>query len=71
MDGEFRLRRNGEKMSRIARNLVLALSVAMVLAACGKRGELQRPAPPPDVQKDSCGKGADPDRGFILDPLVR
>jgi predicted small lipoprotein YifL len=58
-------------MSRIARNLVLALSVAVVLAACGKRGDLQRPAPSPDVQKDSSGKAADPNRPFILDPLIR
>jgi predicted small lipoprotein YifL len=58
-------------MSRIVRNLILALGVAVALAACGKRGELQRPAPPADVQKDSTGKGADPDRSFILDPLIR
>jgi predicted small lipoprotein YifL len=58
-------------MSRIARNLVLALSVAVVLAACGKRGDLQRPAPPPDIQKDSSGKAADQNRSFILDPLIR
>jgi predicted small lipoprotein YifL len=56
-------------MARIARNLVLALSVALVLAACGKRGELQRPAPPPDIQKDDKGK-PDTNRPFILDPLL-
>jgi predicted small lipoprotein YifL len=68
--GQFRQRRNGEDMSSIARNLVLALSVAVVLAACGKKGELQRPAPPADVAKDSSGKGADPNRPFILDPIL-
>ncbi len=67
---KFRLRRNGDDMARIARNLVVALSVAAVLAGCGKRGELQRPAPPPDIQKDSSGKAADPNRSFILDPLL-
>ncbi|MFZ0569682.1 MAG: hypothetical protein WAM63_04215 [Rhodomicrobium sp.] len=59
-------------MVRIARNLVLTLSVALVLAACGKRGELQRPAPPPDIQTDPKNpKAANPDRPFILDPLIR
>jgi predicted small lipoprotein YifL len=67
---KFRLRRNGDNMARIARNLVVALSVAAVLAGCGKRGELQRPAPSPDIQKDDKGK-ADPNRPFILDPLIR
>ena len=65
---KFRLRRNGDTMARIARNLALALSVALVLAACGKRGELQRPAPPPDLKKDEQGK--EPYRPFILDPLL-
>ena len=66
---KFRLGRNGDTMARIARNLVLALSVALVLAACGKRGELQRPAPSPDIQKDDKGK-ADTNRPFVLDPLL-
>ncbi len=68
--GKFRQRRNGDNMTRIARNLILALSVAAVLAACGKKGELQRPAPPPDIQKDSSGKSADETRPFILDGLL-
>jgi predicted small lipoprotein YifL len=67
---KLRLRRNGDDMARIARNLVLALSVAVVLAACGKRGELQRPAPSADIQKDDKGKAV-PSGGFILDPLIR
>jgi predicted small lipoprotein YifL len=67
---KFRPCRNGDKMTRIARNLVLALSVAVVLAACGRKGELQRPAPPVDVQKDASGKAADPNRPFILDGLL-
>ena len=67
---KFRLRRNGENMARIARNLVVALSVAAVLAGCGKKGELQRPAPPAEIQKDSTGKAADPNRPFILDPIL-
>jgi predicted small lipoprotein YifL len=58
-------------MTRIARNLILALSVGVVLAACGRKGDLQRPAPPPGVQKDATGKSADPNRPFILDSLVR
>ncbi|MGA9763633.1 MAG: hypothetical protein WCD20_02435 [Rhodomicrobium sp.] len=59
-------------MVRIARNLVLTLSVALLLASCGKRGELQRPAPPPDIKTDPKNpKAADPDRPFILDPLIR
>jgi predicted small lipoprotein YifL len=59
-------------MSRILRNIVLALSVALLLAACGRKSDLQRPAPPPDVQKDPKNpKAADPDRPFILDPLLR
>jgi predicted small lipoprotein YifL len=62
---------NGEDMARIARNLVLALSVALVLAACGRRSDLQKPLPPPDVPKDASGKSADPNRPFILDPLLR
>jgi predicted small lipoprotein YifL len=66
-----RLRRNGDNMARIARNLVLALSVALVLAACGRKSDLQKPLPPPDVQKDPKNpKAADPDRPFILDPLL-
>ncbi len=65
-----RLRRNGDNMARIARNLVLALSVALVLAACGRRSDLQKPLPPPDVPKDASGKTADPNRPFILDPLL-
>jgi len=68
---KFRQRRNGDKMTRIARNLILALSVGVVLAACGRKGDLQRPAPPPGVQKDATGKSADPSRPFILDSLVR
>jgi predicted small lipoprotein YifL len=67
---KFRQRRNGDDMTRIARNLILALSVATVLAACGRKGELQRPAPPADIQKDSSGKSADPNRPFFLDPLL-
>jgi len=56
-------------MTRIGRNLVLALGIALVLAACGKRGELQKPLPPPDVAKNEQGK-PDPNRPFILDPLL-
>lgn len=66
---KFRLRRNGDDMARITRNLVLALSVAVVLAACGKRGELQRPGPGPDIQKDDKGK-TETSRPFILDGLL-
>jgi predicted small lipoprotein YifL len=59
-------------MSRIVRSIVLALSVALVVAACGRKSDLQRPLPPPDVQKDPKNpKVADPDRPFILDPLLR
>jgi predicted small lipoprotein YifL len=59
-------------MSRIVRSIVLALSVALVVTACGKKSDLQRPLPPPDVQKDPKNpKVADPDRPFILDPLLR
>jgi len=68
----FRLRRNGDKMSRTVRFIVLALSVALVVSACGRKSDLQRPLPPPDVQKDPKNpKAADPDRPFILDPLLR
>lgn len=66
-----RLRHNGDTMARIARNMVLALSVALMLAACGKRGDLQRPLPPPDVAKDPGNpKAPDPNRPFILDPIL-
>jgi predicted small lipoprotein YifL len=65
-----RLRPNGENMACVTRNLVLAASIALALAACGKKGDLQRPPPPPDVPKDSKGQPA-PDRPFILDPLLR
>jgi predicted small lipoprotein YifL len=61
-------------MTRTMRNLVLAVGIALALAACGKKGDLQRPLPPPDVPKDSKdtkGKTADPERPFILDPLIR
>jgi predicted small lipoprotein YifL len=58
-------------MTRTVRNLVFAASVALALAACGKRSDLQRPLPPPDVPKDAKGKTADPERPFILDPLLR
>ncbi len=69
---KFRLRRNGDDMARIARNLILALSVAVLLAACGKQGELQRPAPPPDMQTDPKNpKAANPERPFVLDSLIR
>ncbi len=65
--GGFWLRRYGGNMARITRNLVLALSVAMVVAACGRKSDLQKPLPPPDVQKDANGK---PDRPFVLDPIL-
>jgi hypothetical protein len=59
-------------MSRIERSIVLALSDALVVTACGRKSDLQRPLPPPDVQKDPKNpKVADPDRPFILDPLLR
>jgi predicted small lipoprotein YifL len=56
------------------RNLVLAAGIAIALAACGKKSDLQRPLPPPDVPKDAkdkTGKTPDPGRPFILDPLLR
>jgi len=53
------------------RNLVLVTGIALALAACGKKTDLQRPLPPPDVPKDASGKSADPNRPFILDPLLR
>ncbi len=40
----------------------------MALSACGKQTDLQKPLPPPDVQKDAKGNVAD--RPFILDPLL-
>jgi predicted small lipoprotein YifL len=52
------------------RNLVLAASVALILGACGRKSDLQRPLPPPDVPQDGKGHPA-PDRPFILDPLLR
>jgi len=58
-------------MTRSLRNLVLVLGVTLALAACGKKSDLQRPLPPPDVPKDSTGKTASPDRPFVLDPLLR
>ncbi len=61
----------GDTMTRTVRNLVLAAGVALALAACGKKTDLQRPLPPPDVPKDATGKNADPNRPFILDPLLR
>ena len=64
-----RLRRNGDKMVRIVRDLVLALGVALLLAACGRKSDLQRPLPPPDVPKDASGK-PDAERPFVLDPLL-
>ncbi|HZV22114.1 MAG TPA: lipoprotein [Hyphomicrobiales bacterium] len=57
-------------MVRVSRSLILALSIALLLAACGRKGDLQRPPPPPDVPKDAKGQPA-PDRPFILDPLLR
>jgi predicted small lipoprotein YifL len=59
-------------MSSTVRNLVLAAGIALALAACGKKSDLQRPLPPPDVPRDSKdGKTADPNRPFILDPLLK
>jgi predicted small lipoprotein YifL len=52
------------------RNLVLAVSVALVLTACGRKSDLQRPAPPADAPKDANGKPTI-DRPFVLDPLLR
>ena len=57
-------------MARMMRNLILGASVALVLTACGKKSDLQRPLPPPDVPKNEKGQAA-PDRPFILDPLLR
>jgi len=56
-------------MVRITRNIVLAMGIAIALAACGRRSDLQKPLPPPDVQKDANGKPI-LDRPFILDPLL-
>jgi predicted small lipoprotein YifL len=56
-------------MARITRNSILALSVAIALSACGRRSDLQKPLPPPDVQKDASAKQGS-DRSFILDPLL-
>jgi predicted small lipoprotein YifL len=53
------------------RNLGLVAAIALALAACGKKTDLQRPLPPPDVPKDATGKNPDPNRPFILDPLLR
>jgi predicted small lipoprotein YifL len=56
------------------RNLVVAAGIALALAACGKRGDLQRPLPPPDESKDSkdaTEKAHAADRPFILDPLLK
>jgi predicted small lipoprotein YifL len=65
------VRHYGNKMTRTMRNLVLAAGIALALAACGKKTDLQRPLPPPDVPKDASGKNADPNRPFVLDPLLR
>jgi predicted small lipoprotein YifL len=72
--GALSLRSNGDNMNRIVRNLVLAAGVALAVAACGKKGDLQRPLPPSDIAKDSkdaTGKTPDSNRPFILDPLVK
>jgi hypothetical protein len=63
-------RGDGDTMTGLSRNLVLAFVLALGLSACGKKSDLQRPLPPPDVPKDAKGK-VDPDRPFILDPLLR
>ena len=61
--GALTLRYYGDDMTRTMRNLVLAAGIALALAACGRKSDLQRPLPPPDVPKDSkdtTGKTADP-----------
>ncbi len=58
-------------MTRTLRNFILAAGVALALAACGKKSDVQRPLPPADVPKDASGKNADPGRPFVLDPLLR
>ena len=68
---KFRLSLDGDNMARIARNLTVVLGVALLLAACGRKSDLERPAPPPNISKDAGGKSANPDRPFILDPLVK
>ena len=58
-------------MARTLCNLVLTAGLVLALAACGKKTDLQRPLPPQDVQKDASGKNPDPNRPFVLDPLLR
>ncbi len=57
-------------MGRTVRNVVLVASVALALAACGRKSDLKAPEAPADVPKDANGKPA-PDRPFVLDPLLR
>jgi predicted small lipoprotein YifL len=58
-------------MARVMRNLVLAASVALILGACGRKSDLQRPLPPPDAQQQDGKPRPAQDRSFILDPLLR
>jgi predicted small lipoprotein YifL len=58
-------------MGGIVRTTVLALSMALALAACGRKSDLQRPLAPADAPKDPKTGKVDPDRPFILDPLLR
>jgi predicted small lipoprotein YifL len=45
--------------------------MALALAACGRKSDLQRPLAPADAPKDPKTGKVDPDRPFILDPLLR
>ena len=56
-------------MGRIMRNVVLAASLGLALAACGRKGMLT-PEAPADIPRDVHGKPV-PNRPFILDPLIR
>lgn len=59
--------------SRVAPPLLIALSVAMALSACGRRGPLEAPsaAANPPVAGEKAADAPVEDKPFVLDGLIR
>jgi predicted small lipoprotein YifL len=57
-------------MAVVLRMIGLVVLLALTLVACGKKGALETPPPPPGQAPVQKGQGA-PHKPFILDGLLR